>query len=126
MALPVRSVGRLEPWREQVVLDALGTLGSVARPLGLLAGALGRPEEADAHFVHALEVHEQLGATSLAARTTLDWGLSLLRGGRRDDHLRSRELLAQAAEAASRLGLPELERRAEETTLAASGSGRAR
>ena len=32
---------RLGPWREQIVLDSLGTLGSVARAVGMLAAQLG-------------------------------------------------------------------------------------
>jgi tetratricopeptide (TPR) repeat protein len=109
---------QLGPWRDQIVLDSLGTLGSVARALGMLAAELERWDEANAHFAHALDVHERMGAPSLAARTTLDWGTALRRGGRRGDDFRSRELLAQSAEAAGRLGLPALERRAHETTVA--------
>ena len=108
----------LGPWRDQIVLDALGTLGSVARPLGMLAAELGRAEESDAHFAHALDVHERIGAPSLAARTTLDWGTALRRGGQRDDFPRSRELAARAAQTAGALGLPGLERRAQETASA--------
>ena len=115
---------RLGPWREQIVLDSLGTLGSVARALGMLAAELGRWEEADAHFAYALDVHQRIDAPSLAARTTLDWGVALRRGGRRDDDFRSRELLAQSAEAAGRLGLPALERRAHETGAGPPARGR--
>jgi class 3 adenylate cyclase/tetratricopeptide (TPR) repeat protein len=114
---------RLGPWRDQIVLDSLGTLGSVARPLGMLAAQLGRWEEADAHFAHALDAHERMGAPSLAARTTLDWGTALRRGGRRDDDFRSRKLLAQSAQAAGELGLPALERRAHDTTVAGPPAG---
>ncbi|HEV7458948.1 MAG TPA: AAA family ATPase [Solirubrobacteraceae bacterium] len=109
---------QLGPWRDQIVLDSLGTLGSVARALGMLAAQLGRWDEADAHFAHALDAHQRIGAASLEARTTLDWGTALRRGGRRGDDFRSRELLAESAEAAGRLGLPALERRALQTTVA--------
>ena len=81
---------RLAPWREQIVLDSLGTLGSVARALGMLAAELGRWEEADAHFAHALDVHERIGAPSLAARTTLDWGMALRPGCRNGDRKSTR------------------------------------
>ena len=103
---------RLEPWRDQVVLDALGTLGSASRGLGLVAATLGRQAESDAHFAYALEVHERIGAPSLAARTRLDWGMSLLRGADAESELRAAELLAQAADGAHTLGLTGLERRA--------------
>ena len=110
---------RLEPWRDQVILDALGTLGSAARPLGLVAAALGRVDEADAHFAHALAVHERMRAPSLAARTDLDWGLALQRAGRAGDQARASELLGRAAQATRELGLPALERRAREAAEAA-------
>lgn len=44
-------------------------LGDPAFALGLLAAALDRPEEARAHFEHALAVHERLGARTWAARS---------------------------------------------------------
>jgi class 3 adenylate cyclase len=110
---------RLEAWRDQVVLDALGTVGSAARPLGMLAAVLGRPEEADAHFAHAQEVHDRMRAPSLHARTQLDWGLALQRGARPGDAARARELLDRAAAETGRLGLAALQRRAREAVEAA-------
>jgi class 3 adenylate cyclase len=107
---------RMEPWRDQVILDALGTLGSAARPLGMLAATLDHPDEADAHFEHALRVHERMRAPSLAARTKLDWGLALQRGGQPE---RAADLLGEAALATGDLGLPALERRAREAAAAA-------
>ncbi len=113
---------RLEPWRDQVVLDALGVLGSASRGLGLAAATLGREAEADAHFAHAVEVHDRMDAPSLTARTRLDWGLSLLRGGSGENDVRAHELLARAAAEARTLGLPALEARANEAA-SASPSG---
>ena len=59
----------LQGLRDCVVTEALGTFGVVSRCVGSLAGTLGRPDEADAHFRHALAAHERMGAASLAART---------------------------------------------------------
>jgi len=109
---------RMEPWRDQVILDALGTLGSVARPLGMLAAALDRPDQATGHFEHALQVHKRMRAPSLHARTLLDWGLALQRTGRPGDGAHAGGLLEQAAEATHRLGLPALERRARDAAAA--------
>jgi energy-converting hydrogenase Eha subunit A len=52
-----------------VVGVAIAFNGAVAHYLGLLAAALDRPEEARAHFEHALAVHERLGARTWAARS---------------------------------------------------------
>ena len=106
-------LARLEPLREQLVLDSLGTLGVTSRATGLLAAALGRTGEADGHFAHALERHERLGAASLAARTRLEWGLALAAGGGREHASRAAELLAYAAVEARELGLRGLQVRAE-------------
>ena len=84
-----------------MALDSLGTLGAASRGAGLLAAALGRREEADGHFAHALELHERLGASSLAVRTRLEWGIALMGNGRRRSRPRAGELLTAAAEAAA-------------------------
>ena len=112
-------LARMEPWRDQVILDALGTLGSAARPLGMLAAALDRMHEADVHFAHALQVHERMRAPSLHARTKLDWGLALQRAGRPEDAARAGALLEQAAQAMRDLALPAVERRARDAAAAA-------
>jgi hypothetical protein len=52
-----------------VVGVAIAFRGAVAHYLGLLAAALDRPEEARAHFEHALAVHERLGARTWADRS---------------------------------------------------------
>jgi hypothetical protein len=53
-------------------------LGAVADALGRLAVVLGRPDDAEAHFREAVEVHGRLGAPFLLARTEL--ALSTLLG----------------------------------------------
>ncbi|HSI80124.1 MAG TPA: BTAD domain-containing putative transcriptional regulator, partial [Solirubrobacterales bacterium] len=56
-------------------------LGAVARPLGLLAGALGRTEEAIAHLEQALEMNAQMGARPWVAHTKYDLGRVLAQAG---------------------------------------------
>jgi tetratricopeptide (TPR) repeat protein len=60
----------LLPYADRNVLVArlpLGTLGSVAHYLGLLAASLSRWDEAAAHFTAAVRAHEGMGAAPLAA-----------------------------------------------------------
>ena len=102
---------RLEPLREYVVTEALGTYGVVSRCAGSLAGVLGRREDADGHFAHALAAHERLGAIALAARTRIEWGVSLSAAGRAGE---ARDQLFAGADGAARLAMPGLERRARE------------
>jgi len=59
--------------RNPVVDDAVAAWGPVARPLGLLAAADGRPEDAAAHFARALELAERWDAPAWALRTIGDW-----------------------------------------------------
>src|SRR5204863_442374 len=118
----------LGPWRDQVVLDALGTLGSVSRPLGMLAAELGRAEESDAHFAPALVVDDRRAHVVVLGRIERDAGFEAaphdglerepvdLRGrvalvlrvhghdqpGRRRGHLREVELEQQPRSATAR------------------------
>ena len=60
----------LLPYADRNVLVArlpLGTLGSAAQYLGLLAASLSRWDEAAAHFTAAVRAHEGMGAAPLAA-----------------------------------------------------------
>jgi class 3 adenylate cyclase/tetratricopeptide (TPR) repeat protein len=113
-------LGRIEPLREQIALDSLGTLGAASRCAGLLAATLGRWNEADRHFAYAVELHERLGASSLAVRTQLEWGLALAGSGQRESASRAGELLTAAARNAGELRLRGLRDRAH---AALSGSG---
>jgi DNA-binding SARP family transcriptional activator len=64
-------LARLHPFRAQVVLDSLGTLGCVARCTGLLAASLGLDGSAREELRLALETHERMGAVALAEITRL-------------------------------------------------------
>ena len=54
--------------RNAVMDDAWAAFGPVARPLGVLAAAAGRPDEAGRHFAHAAELARALGRARLGAR----------------------------------------------------------
>ena len=106
-------LARLEPWREQLVLDSLGTMGAVSRSAGQLAASLRRDADADALFAHALERHERDHARALTARTRLEWGLALVARSDPAHLARARELIGGATVAASGLRLPGLQQRGE-------------
>src|SRR5690606_16718579 len=82
--------------------------GSALRSLGKLATVMGRFDQAERHFEHALSVHEGMGANVCTARTNHDRAIMLARRGGPDDLERARELAGVVAEAARRLGVAAL------------------
>jgi hypothetical protein len=90
----------LEPYAEQLAGVAITYWGSVSWYLGLLAAALGRPEDAEARFAQAEAIHQRVGAQAWLARTRLEW--ARING--------SQKMLEQALAAARRLGLAKVER----------------
>ena len=97
----------LLPHRGRVAVqgDGAACLGSVSRHLGVLAHALGRWDDAVAHFQTALAANSRLGAPLLVAHTCRQWS-ALLRAGGDDRHWdRAMELLARAEAVYRRLGV---------------------
>lgn len=88
-----------------VVSNSLLCLGPADRPLGQLAGLLGRVEDAVRHFEVALDLARRLAARPALARTQLNLAAVLLTRGRPDDRARARQLLASASAEAMRLGM---------------------
>lgn len=82
--------------------------GAIARPLGMLAAALGRIDEARAHFERALRLNAAVGARPWVARTQYDYAQSLLRTGSAADRDLASNLLAQARATAVTLEMPGL------------------
>jgi hypothetical protein len=85
--------------------DAAGCHGSVSRHLGLLAHALGRWDEADAHFAVALQDNQAAGAPLLVAHTRRDWSALLRVRGGDGDWDRAIDLLAGAEAIYRHLGV---------------------
>ncbi|MDQ4124896.1 MAG: AAA family ATPase, partial [Actinomycetota bacterium] len=56
-------------------------LGAAARPLGLLAGTLGRWDDAERHFVRASEMNARMGSPLWVAHTEHDHALIVTRRG---------------------------------------------
>jgi class 3 adenylate cyclase len=67
----------LVPWRDQFVWTGACAYGHVRLWLGLLAGTLGRDDEADEHFAFACRFHGDNGLKLWAARSHLGWAEAL-------------------------------------------------
>jgi tetratricopeptide (TPR) repeat protein len=102
----------LRPHHSTIVIGQSIWMGPLAYDLGVLAAALGRYEDADAHFAQAVETHARLGVRGMLAHTRLEWARTLLARGHPRDAERARDLLAQARATARELGLGNIDRRA--------------
>lgn len=80
-------------------------IGSVSRYLGLLAMLLGRLDEAERHFEHALEMNERMGARPWLAHTRLDYARMLAARGGAGDRERASDLLEAARATYRQLGM---------------------
>jgi tetratricopeptide (TPR) repeat protein len=105
--------GALTPWGELNAADvAEGCRGAMSRYVGLLAMALGRPEDASSHFERALQLNERMGFRPWLARTQDDyaWLLRELGAVSRAEALEEAALATYEevgmASRASRSGLP--------------------
>ncbi len=119
--------------RNIVVGAGAACLGSVARPLGLLARTMSRWEEAITHFEVALRFNSQMRARPLVARTQYDYARMLLVAGEAVGRLaiegtggsssedRAVQLLGQALGAARELRMRNLIDRIEGLGLGIAG-----
>lgn len=96
----------LEPCRGFNV-STLGTVayGSASGYLALLATVLRRPREARVLFEEAIEFNARLGAPPLLARTQVDFAAHLLQCPRPADRASAQQLLREARQTATRLGM---------------------
>ncbi|MFZ0388616.1 MAG: AAA family ATPase, partial [Solirubrobacteraceae bacterium] len=90
----------------ELVFD--GCYGSVARPLGLLAGRLGRRDEAGTHLRAAIERHGAAAAPALEARARADLASALARGHTDGPPAEAEALLARARQLAQGCGATRL------------------
>ena len=108
--------GKLEPYADVNVVIGLAAvcLGSAASFLGKLAATVGRAEEAAAQFEHALAANAALRAPGCLARTQVDYARLIGSPGYPDPShsARAGELLEAAGDAAARLGLGAVARKA--------------
>ncbi len=101
---------RLRPYTEWVVPFHTFPTPSVSFHLGLLAGFLGRRDDAEHHFTVAAGEHERIGAPTYLARTRLEWARMLLTFGTPGDEGRAHAMLGAASATARELGLLGVER----------------
>jgi tetratricopeptide (TPR) repeat protein len=97
---------QLLPYRE---LNACGfpeiVVGSVERPLGVLATMSGQWEDATEHFERALEMNARMGTRPWVAHTQHDYGRMVILRGDTGDEARAEELLRAAAGGYEELGM---------------------
>ena len=97
----------LQPYSKQTVVvgSAIVCLGATSRFLGQLATTLGRWDDAEAHFKHALELNKHMDAKPWIAHTQFQYAEMLLRKGKREDALRASGLIDDALNMARKLGM---------------------
>jgi DNA-binding SARP family transcriptional activator len=105
---------RLLPHRERNAFAMIEfALGSVARPLGLLASALGRTDEAIDHLERAIAMNERMGARPWVAHASFDLGRTLAQSRESAALERSTALISDALGTYRALGMSPWERKAE-------------
>jgi tetratricopeptide (TPR) repeat protein len=97
----------------QSTLADVVLLGCLSRPLGLLAAALGRADEAAHHFERAIEVDERLGLRPWLAETRLEYASLLAARRGAGDRERAFALLDAADTTARQLGIAAVVARAQ-------------
>lgn len=95
---------RLLPYGTMYINVIQGCAGSASRPLGILAAALGRAEDADRHFTDAVAMERRIGALPFLALAQLEHAKLLASQGARGGE-RARELLEPCMRTARRLGM---------------------
>jgi len=90
---------------------AEGSVGAMDRYLGLLASTMGNLDQAEPHFVAAIQLNEHLGARPWTAHTRHDLATLLRRRGQPGDTERAAMLAAAALATARQLGMLALEAR---------------
>ena len=104
-------------YRHMTITVGLATVcyGAASRYLGMLAATLGEFDKAEAHFEHALEMNERIGARPWLAHTKADYALLLRRRGGRGDSERAEALANEGWEIAAELDMMLLKRRLQPT-----------
>jgi class 3 adenylate cyclase len=97
----------LRPWEDLCVLigPAIDCYGAAARLMGLLATTLGRWDDAERHFEHALKKNTEMGAGRWITRTRLQYAMMLAERDDPGDQQKALALLSDALDMAQRLGM---------------------
>ncbi|MGH7805264.1 MAG: hypothetical protein ACREQJ_13030, partial [Candidatus Binatia bacterium] len=115
----------LLPYRDRLVARMVVCLGAVARPLGIIATALSRFDEAERHFETALELNGRVGTTIWVAYTQFDYAQMLLTRDAPGDRERAVALASTALATTRECGMTLLERSIGEMLAAAGLATRA-
>jgi hypothetical protein len=92
-------------------------VGATSRVLGRLAHVLARFDDAERHFVDAIEANDRMGARPWAARSRFDFARALVDRNQAGDRERAADLLAGARQTAVDLGMRRLQRQIDQTGL---------
>jgi tetratricopeptide (TPR) repeat protein len=96
----------LAPYADLVVVDPhVFSTGSAARSVAVAASACARFDEAESHFLAALEMNQRLGARPWLADTQSSYGQMLLARNAPGDSERARELIGAAVATYRELGM---------------------
>ena len=102
----------LAPYADlNAVFGPLGSFGSMARYLGMLAATASRPDEAEAYFQKALAFNGRVNARPYIALTLVDYAQMLVGRGSQRDLSRATEFIALAREIADAVGMNALAQR---------------
>jgi tetratricopeptide (TPR) repeat protein len=104
-----RQYERLAPYAGRFPSIGLAVHWSVDHVLATLAARAGWADRAEGHFADAVRLHEAVGARCGLARARVDWARFLLDQGEPE---RARELLVQALDLATEMGMTAVTARA--------------
>jgi tetratricopeptide (TPR) repeat protein len=100
----------LAPYADRLAVDVSdGVNGCISRPLGLLAGALDRPDDAVRHLEDAVELDTAFGTWPWVAHSQYELARALQGRGGRGDAEAARVAASEALERARSLAMPALE-----------------
>jgi DNA-binding SARP family transcriptional activator/tetratricopeptide (TPR) repeat protein len=99
----------LTPFEDRWIASVVTTLGPMSRVLGLLAAQMGQHDEAERHFVKAIETTEALPAPVFCAEAKTNYAAFLLRRNATGDRERAHQALDEARSTAAELGLTTLD-----------------
>jgi DNA-binding CsgD family transcriptional regulator len=103
-----RSYEQMLPYADRYLNSTVAAYGAIARPLGVMASALGAHDDAVRLLEQAVEMERRIGAPGFTAQAQLELARALTaRGGPGDRHAAER-LVATATATARRLGLHRL------------------
>jgi DNA-binding CsgD family transcriptional regulator len=92
------------PYAHRYLNNTTSCYGAIARPLGVIASALGEHDAADALLTRATAMEERIGATPFAAQARVAHARALVARGAPGDRPRAARLAQEAAATARRLG----------------------